>query len=63
MNTKEFFLDGVTVCSVMFITTILYMCVLRYVWNHHWFSVLSFAVFLIIDLYFLAANAVKFFDG
>jgi K+ transporter len=63
MNTKEFFLDGVTVCSVMFITTILYMCVLRYVWNHHWLSVLSFAVFLIIDLYFLAANAAKFFDG
>ena len=56
-------LDGVTVCSVMLITTILYMCVLRYVWNHHWILVTLFGIFLIIDLYFLAANAVKFFEG
>lgn len=56
-------LDGVTVCSVMLITTILYMCVLRYVWNHHWLLVTLFGVFLLIDLYFLAANAVKFFEG
>ncbi|UJR26449.1 hypothetical protein I4U23_007779 [Adineta vaga] len=54
---------GVTVCSVMLITTILYMCVMRYVWNHHWILVLLFGIFLIIDVYFLAANAIKFFEG
>jgi hypothetical protein len=39
------------------------MCVLRYVWHHHWLSVLSFGLFLIVDSYFFAANAVKFFEG
>ena len=55
--------DGVTVCSLMLITTVLYMCVSRYVWNHHWILVALFGIFLIIDLYFMAANAVKFFEG
>ncbi|CAF1364347.1 unnamed protein product [Adineta steineri] len=54
---------GVTVCSVMCITTILYICVMRYVWNHHWCFVLLFGVFSIIDFYFLAANAIKFLEG
>ncbi|CAF0761725.1 unnamed protein product [Adineta ricciae] len=54
---------GVTVCSVMFVTTILYMCVMRYVWNQHWILVLLFGIFIVIDLYFLAANAIKFLEG
>ncbi|UJR22627.1 hypothetical protein I4U23_025668 [Adineta vaga] len=54
---------GVTVCSDMLITTILYMCVMRYVWKHHWIRVILFGLFLFIDVYFLAANAVKFFEG
>ena len=57
------YLDGVTVCSVMLITTILYMCVIRYVWNHHWILVILFGTFLIVDIGFLAANVIKFFEG
>jgi K+ potassium transporter len=56
-------LDGVTVCSVMLITTVFYMCVMSYVWNNHWIRVTIFGLFLIIDLYFLAANVMKFFEG
>ena len=71
-SIKEFFscqimliiyLDGVTVCSVMLITTILYMCVIRYVWNHHWIRIILFGTFIIIDISFLAANVMKFFEG
>lgn len=47
----------------MLITTILYMCVMRYVWNNHCIRVILFGAFLIIDLYFLAANVMKFFEG
>jgi len=54
---------GVTVCSVMVITTILYMCVMRYVWHNHWIRVTLFGLFLLIDLYFLSANVMKFFEG
>jgi K+ transporter len=39
------------------------MCVIRYVWNYNWLSVSLFGLFLIIDLYFLAANAIKFLEG
>lgn len=56
-------LDGVTVCSVMVITTILYMCVMRYVWHNHWIRVTLFGLFLLIDLFFLSANVMKFFEG
>ncbi|CAF1257676.1 unnamed protein product [Adineta steineri] len=54
---------GVTVCSDMLITTILYMCVIRYVWKHHWLNVILFGLFIFIDISFLAANAIKFFEG
>ncbi|CAF3164371.1 unnamed protein product [Rotaria socialis] len=54
---------GVTVCSDMLITSILYMCVMRYVWNNHWIRVALFGTFLIIDITFLSANVVKFFEG
>jgi K+ transporter len=54
---------GVTVCSVMIITTVLYMCVMRYTWGKPWYLVLLFGVFLIIDLYTLASNATKIPSG
>ncbi|CAF1466544.1 unnamed protein product [Rotaria sordida] len=54
---------GVTVCSDMLITSILYMCVMRYVWNNHWIRVILFGIFLIFDIIFLSANMVKFFQG
>ncbi|CAF0835801.1 unnamed protein product [Adineta ricciae] len=54
---------GVTVCSDMLITTILYMCVIRYVWKRHWIRSALFGLFLFIDGFFLSANAVKFFEG
>ncbi|CAF4648400.1 unnamed protein product, partial [Rotaria sp. Silwood2] len=48
--------NGVTVCSDMLITSILYMCVMRYVWNNHWIRVILFGTFLIFDITFLSAN-------
>lgn len=47
----------------MLITSILYMCVMRYVWNNHWIRVILFGTFLIIDITFLSANVIKFFEG
>ncbi|CAF4757952.1 unnamed protein product [Rotaria sp. Silwood1] len=46
---------GVTVCSVMVITTILYMMVIRWTWLKPIWLVFLFGIFLIIDLYTLAA--------
>jgi K+ transporter len=46
---------GVTVCSVMVITTILYMMVMRYTWSKPIWLVILFGIFLIIDLYTFAA--------
>ncbi len=46
---------GVTVCSVMVITTILYMMVMRYTWLKPIWLVILFGIFLIIDLYTFAA--------
>lgn len=46
---------GVTVCSVMVITTILYMMVMRWIWLKPIWLVILFGIFLIIDLYTLAA--------
>lgn len=46
---------GVTVCSVMVITTILYMMVMRYTWLKPIWLVALFGIFLIIDLYTFAA--------
>ncbi|CAF4459720.1 unnamed protein product, partial [Rotaria sp. Silwood2] len=48
--------NGVTVCSDMLITSIRYMCVMRYVWNNHWIRVILFGTFLIFDITFLSAN-------
>ncbi len=50
---------GVTVCSVMIITTILYMLVMHYIWFKPWYFILPFGLFLIIDGYTWASNAVK----
>jgi KUP system potassium uptake protein len=50
---------GVTVCSVMVITTVLYMCVMRFTWHKPWYLILPFGIFFIIDMYTLAANAAK----
>jgi K+ transporter len=46
---------GVTVCSVMVITTILYMMVMRCSWVKPIWLVILFGIFLIIDLYTFAA--------
>ena len=46
---------GVTVCSLMVITTILYMMVMRWTWAKPIWLVLLFGIFLIIDLYTFAA--------
>lgn len=54
---------GVTVCSVMIITTVLYMCVMRYTWHKPWYFILPFGLFLVIDAYTWAANATKIPSG
>jgi potassium uptake protein len=54
---------GVTVCSVMIITTVLYMCVMYFTWNKPWYFVLPFGIFLIIDGYTWASNATKIPEG
>jgi K+ transporter len=54
---------GLTVCSDSVITTLLYICVLRSVWKKNLIFVMLFSLFLIIDLLFWSANAVKFIDG
>ncbi|CAF1216089.1 unnamed protein product [Rotaria magnacalcarata] len=46
---------GVTVCSLMIITTILYMMVIRWTWLKPIWLVALFGIFLIIDLYTFAA--------
>ena len=46
---------GVTVCSVMVITTILFMMVMRWTWLKPLWLVALFGIFLIIDLYTFAA--------
>jgi KUP system potassium uptake protein len=54
---------GLTVCSDSVITTILYLTVLRSVWKKHLIFIILFSLFLLIDLLFLSANAMKFLDG
>ena len=54
---------GVTVCSVMIITTVLYMCVMRYTWNKPWYLILPFGIFIIIDGYTLSSVATKVPSG
>ncbi|CAF1429572.1 unnamed protein product [Adineta ricciae] len=54
---------GVTVCTVMVFTTILYMCVMHYTWHKPWYMILPFGLFLIIDGYTWASNATKIPTG
>ncbi|CAF0901121.1 unnamed protein product [Adineta steineri] len=54
---------GVTVCSVMLITTVLYMCVMHFTWNKPWYVIVLFGLFLIIDMYTWASNATKIPSG
>jgi potassium uptake protein len=54
---------GVTVCTVMILTTILYMIMMHYVWHKPWYLILPFGIFLIIDTYTWAANTVKIPQG
>lgn len=54
---------GVTVCSVMIITIILYMCVMRFVWHKKIYFILPFILFLILDSFTWAANSVKIPSG
>ncbi len=54
---------GVTVCSVMILTTILYMFVMHYIWRKSWYLILPFSIFLIIDAYTWASNAIKIPTG
>jgi potassium uptake protein len=54
---------GVTVCSVMVLTTILYMFVMYYIWHKPWYLILPFGIFIIIDGYTWASNAVKIPTG
>ena len=54
---------GLTVCCDSVITTVLYLFVLRSVWHKHWLCLVLFSLFLIIDLLFWVANAMKFLEG
>jgi K+ transporter len=54
---------GLTVSSVSLITTILFLMVIRFVWNKSIIFLILFGLFLIIDLLFLSANLIKFIDG
>jgi len=54
---------GFTVCSVMILTTILYLLVMHYIWHKRWYFIVCFSIFLIIDGYTLASNAIKVPSG
>jgi len=54
---------GVTVCSVMIITTVLYMFVMHYIWRKPWYLILAFSIFIVTDGYTWAANATKIPTG
>ena len=54
---------GLTVCCERVITTILYILLLRFVWNRHWIWICLFTCFLLIDLLFWFSNVLKFLDG
>lgn len=54
---------GLTVCSVSVITTILFLMIIKIIWKKHWIFVVLFGLFLLIDLLFWSANALKFIDG
>jgi KUP system potassium uptake protein len=54
---------GVTVCSVMIITTVLYMCVMHFTWHKKIYLILPFGLFLIMDSFTWAANSIKIPNG
>ena len=54
---------GLTVCCDSVITTILYILLLRFVWNRHWIWICLFTCFLLLDLLFWFSNVLKFLDG
>jgi potassium uptake protein len=54
---------GVTVCSVMIITTVLYMCVMYFTWHKKIYLILPFGLFLIMDSFTWAANSIKIPNG
>ena len=54
---------GLTVCSVSVITTILFLMIIKIIWKKSMFYVGLFGLFLVIDLLFWSANAMKFIDG
>lgn len=54
---------GVTVSGIMFLTTCLYMMVMRYTWHLALWKVLPFFVFLFVDSFFFAANITKVPNG
>ncbi|HEY6094950.1 MAG TPA: potassium transporter Kup [Gallionellaceae bacterium] len=55
---------GIAVTGTMLITTILAFVVVRHVWHWGWLSsAVVIALFMVVDLAFLGANAVKFLDG
>jgi len=55
---------GVTICSMMVMTTILFMVVMRYVWEYPLWKVLPFGLFfLIVDFSFLASVYFKIPNG
>jgi len=58
------FAYGFAVCSVFFITSSLFVCVMHFNFKWHWaFSILFFAVFGFVDAAFLSANLLKFATG
>ena len=54
---------GLTVCSVSVITTVLFMMLIKTVWNKSVIHVILFGLFLLIDCLFWSANALKFIEG
>lgn len=50
---------GLQISLISVITSVLFMLLLRYAWNLNLLLVLPFAVFLLVDLLFLFANAQK----
>lgn len=55
---------GLAVTGTMVVTTLMASIVMRQLWKWSWPQVLSFIIpFMILDLAFLSANALRFFSG
>ena len=51
---------GLAVAGAMFVDTLLFFVIIRYMWNRPlWHAVLGTGVFAVIDIVFIAANALK----